>query len=221
MSDVSQKFEAFLNRFVPQEDLQSTSSVIYGIVPEYELAYFNAGWRQFAENNSGEPAISDQWGLGRCVLDAIPGSLRLFYKDLYDRCRQSAFSPREPLQHNFECPSPTQYRLFTMTLYHVEEIDGVLVVNSLRISRPHSEAEIVTQDRLEKEYLQPDGCFEQCLCCRKVKHATEDGRWDFVAEWVDSIPRRMSSGLCGFCVHHYYKSLKLSPPIYIKGSDPI
>jgi len=213
MTEQALPFESFMSRFVPK-DLQSKSSVIYGLESNYRLAYLNSGWFRFAMKNGGEPLLSKTWGIGSNVLDAIPEELRSFYRELFDLGLSAQTAPFRPIQHEYECPSPSRFRLFLMTLYPIEEVDGLLVVNSLRVSRPHKLSIVSYQDRLETDYLHTDGNIHQCLCCRKISHPNEDGRWDFIPEWVEQFHPRASHGLCGFCTHHYYKSIDIPPPTF-------
>ena len=213
MIEQTPHFKSFLSRFVPT-DLQSKSSVIYGLESNYAISFLNSGWFQFAQRNGGEPLVSTKWGIGSNVLDAVPDGLRSFYKALYDRTLSLQWTPFRPVQHEYECSSKSKYRLFLMTLYPIEEINGVLVVNSLRISRPHEASIMSHHDQLETEYLNDDGVIRQCMCCRKVSHAKEEGRWDFIPEWVEQYYPQISHGLCGFCIHHYYQSMDLTPPSF-------
>jgi hypothetical protein len=98
--------------------LDAHESSIVGVDGELRIGFLNAGWYRFAAQNEGEPFISERWGLGRNLWDAIPTPLHEFFKNLF----ATAFALNQPdqlhpLLHDYECSSPEHYRRFTLSLY--------------------------------------------------------------------------------------------------------
>lgn len=63
--------------------LRDHSGVVYGIWPDFRLAYLNPAWFQFALENGGEPRISKDWRLGASILEAMTSPVREFYQAKY------------------------------------------------------------------------------------------------------------------------------------------
>lgn len=198
-------FESLLASF-DNLDLESTSSVIYGIRPDYRIAYVNPGWDKFATDNSDGTIVSSKWGIGSSVFDAISPVLRTFYKELFDLCLDTSQPLQHPLQHEFECSSTEKFRRFRMTLYRLPDAAGILVVNSLVVEKDHDAEDRIPHSPIETEYLHSDGFIHQCMYCRKVRHAHEDNRWDWVPHWVSMMHPETSHGLCGLCANVYFES---------------
>ena len=78
-------------RFLPlltdfdSDALEDNSATIYGLWPDLTLAYFNRGWTRFAALNAGEPQVTSQWPIGRCILDAIALPLCPFFAANYSQ----------------------------------------------------------------------------------------------------------------------------------------
>ena len=113
--------------------LENDQGTIYGLWPDLTLAYFNPARFRFAAENGGEPAISQDWRLGRQVLEAIALPLRPFFEQNYRRC----LLEDRPWEHFYECSSDQLYRQFHMTAFPLGRSKGLLVVNSLRVESEH------------------------------------------------------------------------------------
>lgn len=170
---------------------------MYGLWPDLSLAYANGAWSRFAGENGGEPAISTEWNLGRCALDAIAEPLRPFFAENYRRCLREL----RPWEHAYECSSADLYRQFHMTVFPLGRAEGLLVVNSLRIETPHDR---VSVSPLEDRYRNPHGIITQCCHCRRVQRADDEPTWDWVPDWVQRFPKRTSHGICPACCGFYY-----------------
>jgi len=177
--------------------LEDDGGTIYGLWPDLTLAYFNPGWTRFAEQNGGEPQISAEWNLGRCILDAIPDPLRAFFVSNYAKCLREG----RPWEHTYECSSPELFRLFHMMVFPVKNGAGLLVVNSKRQESPHKRTPHLP---LEELYRNEHGIVAQCCHCRRIRRAGSDQVWDWVPAWVKAQPPNTSHGLCAPCYGYYY-----------------
>lgn len=187
----------FLSLLVGFESLEGEHETVFGLWPDLRLAYVNPAWFRFARENEGEPAISRDWTLGRCILDAVAEPLRPFFVGNYSRCLEI----NRPWEHVYECSSDEKYREFHMTVFPLERAQGLLVVNSLRIeTTPHREAKAAVQ----RDYRSDDGLILQCCHCRRVRRRTDPGGWDWVPEWVRQCPPKTSHGICEPCFAYYY-----------------
>ena len=187
--------------------LENASGAIYGLWPNLTLAYFNPAWFQFAAENRGEPAISKEWALGRCILEAIPHQLRPFFEGNYLR----ALDEGRPWVHTYECSSDKVYRQFHLIAFPLIKSAGLLLVNSLRIeSAQHQES----FPPIEERYTNKHGLMTQCCHCRRFKRASEQSTWDWVPSWVKKMPANISHGICKVCSGFYYAKHKvdLDPP---------
>ena len=184
--------------------LHSSDDTIYALRPDLTLAYFNEGWSRFAARNSGEPSISLNWSIGRCVQDAIAEPLRLFFAENYAKCLRE----NRPWEHHYECSSPELFRTFIMITYPLGRGEGLLVVNSLAHetsnTRPaHEPLEVLYND---------GGLIKQCSHCRRVRRSGTEKTWDWVPEWVRVPLPNTSHGLCEACFGYYYPKQRRSAP---------
>ncbi len=182
-----------------QENLDSHPGAVYALDAQLRLVFVNEGWRRFAAENGGEPAIGERWPLGRSILDALPGRLLAFYRDAYLRCLERG----EPWEHDYECSSADRHRLFHQTVRPLSGGDGLLVVNALRVEEPHAApgAEPAADGI---PYADRHGIVHQCCHCRRIRAHDDPDRWDWVPRWVAAPPARTSHGLCKVCLDHYY-----------------
>ena len=82
MNRFQEDFPALLSGF-NLETLESHPSSIFGLSSDLTLNYFNPAWFQFAAENDGEPAISERFGLGTYIGNAIDGTARDYYLEVY------------------------------------------------------------------------------------------------------------------------------------------
>ncbi|MCE9607805.1 MAG: hypothetical protein K8U03_23205 [Planctomycetia bacterium] len=179
--------------------LQESQDIVYGLWPDLSLAFTNAAWTKFAANNGGEPIVSEQWRLGRNILDAIPQPLKAFYESHYRNC----LSLERPWEHIYECSTPDALRMFHMTALPVGRNEGILVINSLRIETPMDRE---AAEPLETTYRNRHGMLIQCAHCRRFRRAAVATTWDWVRDWVRSPRENVSHGICEPCLGFYYRS---------------
>ncbi len=187
-----------------EDALEWADGTIFGIDAQDRLAYLNPAYFRFAEANDGEPGISTRWGLGASVMEATPPVLRAAYRERFAACRGRAGSAEPPLQHEYECSSPSHLRRFAMTLYPLGRGEEILVVNSLRVEIPHPAAGARSATLATTDYANADEIVRQCAHCRRVENLRVAFRWDWVAEWVAQPPPTTSHVLCSTCLDHYY-----------------
>ena len=180
--------------------LRGHSGVVYGVWPDFRLAYVNPAWFQFARANGGEPRISKHWRLGTPIIDAMTSPVREFYQARYG----NALRTRSVWSHEYECSSDTLYRLLHQTVYPLGAGEGLLIVNSVRIERAHDPQERSARQADEAIYRDTQGLVHQCAHCRRVKNLLELERWDWVPDWVKAAPQPVNHRLCPVCIAHYY-----------------
>ena len=83
--------------------MESDRSTIYGLWPDLTLAYANPSWTRFAAENGGEPAISTDWTLGRCLLEAVAEPLRPFFVESYGRSLRESRPWKRAVSWSNEC----------------------------------------------------------------------------------------------------------------------
>jgi hypothetical protein len=187
--------------------LENANATVYGLWPDLTLAFLNPAWFQFAAENRGEPAISKDWPLGRCILDAIPASIRPFFEVNYRRSLQEG----RPWVHVYECSSEAVYRNFHLKVFPLENSEGLLLVNSLWVETAQQQE---TFPPIEERYRNRNGLIIQCCHCRRFRRADAHSTWDWVRPWVEKMPENISHGICKICTGFYYAERKFDddPP---------
>ncbi len=185
-------------------DLDAHSGAIYGLWPDFKLAYLNPAWFCFARENGGEPRISAEWGLGKSVLTRMPPQLKKVFKANLKECLRSG----KPWNHEYECSSATIYRKYHQIVYPLAKQEGLLIVNSLLVERPHDPKERPPRTADRSLYVDEKGFVCQCAYCRRVKNFKEVNRWDWVPEWVKRFPEATSHSYCPTCFAHYFPAKK-------------
>ncbi|HVZ72972.1 MAG TPA: hypothetical protein VHJ20_11400 [Polyangia bacterium] len=175
--------------------------VVYGLWPDFRLAYTNVAWKTFAVENDGRSMIDD-WPLGRFVPDAF-GPLKDFYVDAFRR----ALATNVAWEHTYACPSPALNRWYVMRVLPIDG-EGLVVCHALvaQVAR----ADAGPNDDGDGPYKTSTGLVIQCSHCRRLRAIASDepDRWDFVPRRLERTSRRTSHALCPICVaYHYYKYL--------------
>jgi hypothetical protein len=172
---------------------------VCGLTPELTIGYVNRAWTAFARANGGA-GQEDRWGLGANVLAVTPAVLRPFYEQMFAR----AVETHAPVEHDYECSSPTHQRRFRMRVFPTPA-GGFVVVHSLLREAAHS---IEAHAAVEKLYRDRHGLIVQCAHCRRVRRAITPAAttalWDWVPDYVAHMPARTSHGLCVACRDYFY-----------------
>ncbi|MCC6207152.1 MAG: hypothetical protein IT488_03220 [Gammaproteobacteria bacterium] len=195
-------FAPLLERF-DRKALDNNSGTVYGVWPDFTLAYANSEWFRFAAKNGCDMTSAAGSPLGGVILDAVSADLQPYYRSLF--ALAGIRDPRisVPLCHEYDCSSPTEYRRFAMHIYSLDDLKGYLVINSLLIQRPHAPG-IAVRAPGDEEYVDMNGFFCQCSHCRRFRRNGPTERWDWIPQWVERQPSRTSHGLCRICFDYYY-----------------
>jgi hypothetical protein len=199
IEQIDPDFTKLLLSYDPKS-LNAFSGAIYGLWADYALAYANPAWFHFAKENGGEPQISNEWGLGRSVLDCVSGEVKAFYESNYAKCLET----QERWDHVYECSSDELIRRFHQIVYPLGQGEGLLIVNSLIVQRPFYEGERPACEPDDETYLDANGLIHQCAFCRRVKNIREPEHWDWVPAWVRQCPDNTSHTYCPTCFAHYF-----------------
>ena len=173
-------------------------ATVCALWPDLRIGYVNPMWNAFGRAN-GASEQAERWGLGANVLDAVPTVLRPFYVRLFARALETC----APVDHDYECSSPEQRRTYRM---RVQPVAGAfVVVHTLLREEAHGDE---AHAAVESIYRDARGTIEQCAHCRRVRRAsTPDGataEWDWVPDYVASMPPCTSHGVCAVCVAYFY-----------------
>lgn len=198
MAASDNEFESLLTGF-SRDDLEKHHDAIYGLWPDYRIAYVNPAWHRFAAENGGEPAIGTRWSYGACILDAMSEVLVSFYESAYRRCLDTG----ERWEHQYECSSSVLHRRFQQIVYPLKR-EGLLVVNSLVVEQRHDGEDRKPRKPLEHQYRDENGLITQCAHCRRVENVHVKDRWDWIPEWVERFPAETSHSFCPTCLAFYY-----------------
>jgi hypothetical protein len=181
-----------------RETLESSTANVCGLWPDLRIAYVNPAWVAFGLAN-GARATGASAALDTNILSVVPGALRAHYEGMFARAQQT----NAPVEHDYECSSPTVRRAFRMAIHPC--VSGALVVvHSLTRETPHLERASPPLDEL---YRDARGLIIQCSNCRRVRRNLEPiapDSWDWVPEYVARRPARTSHGLCELCHDFYY-----------------
>lgn len=179
--------------------LDELPATVCAVSSDLRIAYVNPAWVTFGLANGAKSAEASCY-LGSEVQLAVPDVLRPFYDSMYAR----ALEQMEPVEHDYECSSPTQYRLFRMRI-HPCRSGACVIVHSLRRETAHTAH---ASPPLEQLYRDERGFIVQCANCRRVhRPRTGDGttaEWDWVPDYVAFMPPRTSHGICALCDAFYY-----------------
>jgi hypothetical protein len=181
---------------------------IVAVDSRLDIRYANPAWFHFAAENGGEPDISQHWGLGVNLMDAIPEPLVGFYRELFDRAlRSHAPHSLHPLTHEYECSSPDRFRRFSMAIYPMRDATGLLLVHSLRVEAPIESTQGFFESTRTEDYVASDGLVRQCACCRRIRSVRDRNQWHWIRAWVRECIASVSHTVCPVCATHYYPGI--------------
>ncbi len=180
--------------------IESSTDVVYGLLPDLTIAYVNPAWWQFAAE-SNAPWEERAWGPGDSLGDTIAQPLLGFYQ----RTFSYALSSGEVVEHDYECSTPTERRVYRMRIVPFGA-DGLVVVNSLRAALPYAADPV---EWVKQRFVQATGLIVQCSYCRRVKHGQQTDLWCWVPSIVEQPPLSISHGMCGTCAAYWFGPGKL------------
>jgi hypothetical protein len=186
-----------------QSVLAENKDSAYLLGEDLNLLYTNSGWDVFAQANGGGGLSS--WTPGLNILESCSEpTLLAFYSDLYKTCLDSEHDALHPVQHSYECSSPTKLRKFRMSLYRLEDPARILVVHAKTLEVPIESTERVHANAADLSKIESDGTVRQCAHCRCVQSASDPARWLWVPQFVEKSPANTSHTFCSVCFEYYY-----------------
>lgn len=186
-------------RFLPDQQLaefERSHNTVLVLWPDLSIAYVNPAWVRFALENDGEPAISNSWSVGACVLDAIVPPVRSFFEDHYRRCLRE----RRAWDFEYECSSADRFRVFHLCVTPTRDAEALIASHSPRIDFDCVRDE---SPPIPTNYLQADGALRQCCECRRFQRTPPAHQWDWVPTWIRCRPPHVRLILCPTCGSFY------------------
>lgn len=183
---------------IPQA-LKSSPNTCFALTESLDISYCNPAWDHFARENGGGPEVMAARVLHRPLLEFVPAELQARIIGLFAKARAEALMQ----SHDYDCSSPQLFRLFRMQVYPLRPGSGFVVINSLRVERPHRRQAYGPDDA---RYRRKNGIIQMCANCRRTCRVSEPNMWDWVPDYVQASRRDVSHGLCPFCREYYYGS---------------
>lgn len=174
--------------------LKEDSSTLIALHPDGTIAWTNAAYARFAEE-SGQAEVAARFGAGCSYFAGITPSLRAFYEEMFAEALRTGV----PVEHMYECHSPTSWRTYRLRVLPIGA-SGLLLSHRLVAHLPHPGA---PAQPIEASYRDPSGHVLQCSNCRCVKRVS-NATWDWVPAWVKASPTLTSHGLCPLCAGFYW-----------------
>ncbi len=172
---------------------------IYVVDADLRIRFVNKAWAAFAREHGAPWAgrAGGAWDVGSSVLDAVPPVLKPFYEELFARARIA----RAPVEHTYECSTPTHRVHYRMRILPCGQT-GLLVTHSVARDEVHPGPDC---EPLEARYRAANGMILQCSHCRRVRRVgSTPPTWDWVPAYVEQVPASSSHGLCEVCLDYYY-----------------
>src|SRR5215467_2557298 len=180
------------------QSLETNPDIIYVVDRSLHLVYCNAAWDVFARENKGQKLERSRC-MGKDCLDGVPKFLR----DLYERIYNRVLCTRTPWEHDYQCSSPTKYRIFHMRILPLSR-SHLLVENSLAVECSHRRKRY---RRFDARYINRDGYIVMCAHCRRVEHFNPKRKrqWHWVPSYIVKAPAPISHGMCPACISYHLK----------------
>jgi len=180
------------------QSLEANPDVIYVVDRSLHLVYCNAAWDVFARKNKGKQLVRSKF-IGKYCLDGVPKFLR----DLYERIYSKVLRTRTPWEHDYQCSSPTRYRIFHMRILPLRR-SHLLVENSLALECRHRHKRY---RRFDARYINRRGWIIMCAHCRRIEHYNPAGKreWHWVPSYLVKAPAPISHGMCPACISYHLK----------------
>jgi PAS fold len=180
------------------QSLETNPDVIYVVDRFLNLVYCNAAWDVFARENKGEQLARDKF-IGKYCLNGVPEFLRDLYKRIYSKVLRTG----TPWEHDYQCSSPTKYRIFHMRILPLKR-SHLLIENSLALECSHRRTR---HRKLDARYINRRGWIIMCSHCRRIEHFNPKGKreWHWVPSYLITAPAPISHGLCPACISYHLK----------------
>lgn len=179
--------------------IENSRDVIFIVDRQFRLQAFNQAWVDFAVENDGR-SVLDQFPLGASILKALPAKLKSFLIAKFNQ----AVLQNKPFEHDYECSSARQYRVFHQSAYPLVNAAGLVISNHLIKFSSHTE----TTRGLLEGLIDEDGIIVQCCNCRKVRDPDNQQLWLWVPEAIEKKFSRISHAICPRCYDFYYPEIE-------------
>ncbi len=148
-------------------------------------------------DNGAGPDVLAARVLQKPFLQFVPEDLVAHFRNLFRNARRSGC----PQSQDYECSTPQVFRAYRMDVYPLRPGCGFVVVNSLRVVRPHT---LAAFDPDDTKYRDKNGLIYMCANCRRTRRVDDPTAWDWVPAYVQNPRRDVSHGVCSFCRDYYY-----------------
>ncbi|MBI3476867.1 MAG: hypothetical protein HY010_14130 [Acidobacteria bacterium] len=162
----------------------------------FRVVYCNRAWDIAAKANGVEQATGDRLR-GQALLLYVPRALEYHYSKVLEKAREKHIV----VFTDYECNTPNVYRKYRMKIAPVPETPLLALVHTVLIEgsipyRVHS--------AIDYDYGSGD-VVTMCAQCRRTKllHANV---WDWVPEFVQRAPPRVTHGICDDCIALYCRT---------------
>jgi len=179
---------------IPLSVLEEEESIIFVLDRSFNILFCNPAWDEFFKANGGQGPYSSDSVLGTSIFDVTPKILEPFYYSLFHEARIS----KDPVEHQYECSSPTEYRLMRMRILPLSR--GFIVVNEYLITKRRNMKSFDDID--EAAFKDRGNNVTMCSHCRRARR--NDGRWKYVPRFVAMPPRKIKHRLCDLCHTYHY-----------------
>lgn len=176
-------------------NIERSNDSIFILDGDLNIVGYNDRYLNFAKTN-GEPDIEKKFGIGSCLLNAIPDTLQGYYRNSY----MKSLVQNLVFEFDYHCSSPKEYRLFHQTAYPIPGRAGLVVTNHCIVAKEMNFKSLA----FNEHYISSDGVVFQCTNCRKLKNHTGENQWDWVPEALVNMHPDTSPTFCNFCLEHYY-----------------
>jgi hypothetical protein len=195
------------------------------------LSYMPEILRKFFTDNYRR-VIREQRAWEHVYECSSPDRYRLLHMMVFPLRYNSASQQSKEQRHNLRSPTSASSTTSSSRSpsYTVNGInDGLLIVHSLRVERPHDRMPLPPLDHL---YRDDHGFVQQCVHCRRVlrqggtqikttnnnisgSHVNDTNNtntttaiatatWDWIPAWLHHPLERTTHGTCGPCSHFYF-----------------
>jgi hypothetical protein len=193
--------DIFFKRHIDYLDIESikkSHDVIYIVDEKMILRAYNHAWIKFAKDNHGAMILA-YYSTGSNIADAFTGPIKDYLIGAYKKALQE----NKPFEHDYECPSAAEYRLFHQTAYPIVESRGLVISNHLVKTCSPTE----TAHEFKERFVNEHGIVVQCSNCRKIRDSKNDDGWLWVPEFIEKPYPKTSHGICPRCLDHYYPEI--------------
>ena len=184
---VDVRTEALHSRFDDDYD------IVCAVDRDFLISYCNRAWNAAALRDECESLLSLR-GVGTSIIDAISPCLRDFYYfhflDVIDNQR--------PWHLFYLRSSATLLREFKMMVEPIAD-NGILIRHTLIAEKPHPFPALPPSHH----YYDSKGHIAMCVHCRFTERQDGSDRWDWVPEFVETLPAHVDYGLCRLCARHF------------------